>query len=143
MSGRARLIDPVAPLTVLYDGQCPFCRWTVATLRRWDRHGHLRLRPYQETRAQPVLAELVRGRSLGAKLHVVDAAGRVAFGGESVLAISALLPGGAPIARLVGAWPGSAAVLAAGYRAMELIRPVLSRRFNGPMLRERNPAVDR
>ena len=136
--------DPVPPLTVLYDGGCAFCRWVVAHLRRWDRDRNLRIRPYQETRDQPLLADLLHGRSLGRALHVVDGAGRVASGGDSVLAIAAVLPGGNGIARIVAALPFSRMTLALGYRAVEMARPILSGLgFNGPLIRERNPSFDR
>ena len=138
------IADPMPPLTVLYDGHCAFCRWTIGKLRRWDRDRSLRFRPYQATREQPILAELVRGRSLGRALHVVDGAGRMAAAGDAVLAIVALLPAGRSVAALVAAVPPSRAILDVAYRLLERIRGPLASAFalDGPHLHERNPAFD-
>lgn len=139
------IADPMPPLTVLYDLHCPFCRWTAGKLRRWDRDRALQFRPYQATREQPLLADLLRGRSLGHSLHVVDGAGRVAAAGEAVLAITALLPAGRSVARLVAAVPPSRAMVWLAYRVIERTRGPLAAIFglDGAVRRERNPAFDR
>ena len=136
-------MDPKPPLTILYDARCAFCRWVVARLRHWDRKRSLRIRPYQDTREQPMLADLLRGRALGQSLHVVDAAGRVAAGGDAILAIAALLPGGRGVTRLVHGVPLSRAALGLAYRVVAWMRPALSRLgFDGRRIRERSPALD-
>ena len=135
--------EPFAPLTVLFDAECPFCRWTVAHLRRWDRDGNLRIRPYQETNAQPVLADLLEGRALGRAIHVVDGAGRFATGGDAVLAVASLLPGGRTVAQLVAALRGAGLALGIGSGLGERLRPwVAAGGLAGPVIRERNPAFD-
>jgi predicted DCC family thiol-disulfide oxidoreductase YuxK len=138
------IFDPLPPLTVLYDLDCTFCRWTVGNVRRWDRDRALRFRPYQATREQPLLADLVRGRSLGRSLHAVDGAGRVAAAGDAVLAIVALLPRGRSVAALVAAVTPSRALLQLLYRVIERTRGPIAARFglDGPVLRERNPSFD-
>ena len=138
----APIFDPMPPLTVLFDGECPFCRWTAGKLRRWDRERNLRLRPFQSVRQQAVLADLVEGRPLGHSLHVVDGAGRIANGGDGFLAIAALLPGGRPAAELVAAVPPSRIAVAAVYRVIERTRGPLASLLglDGPRLLERNPA---
>jgi predicted DCC family thiol-disulfide oxidoreductase YuxK len=95
----------VPPLRVLYDENCPFCRWTAERLRRWDRHARLRLVAYDRVHDDPALAAAVAGERLGAEVHVVDAAGRIATAGEAMLAVAALLPGGALVVRLIRAIP--------------------------------------
>jgi len=134
---------PVPPLTVLFDVTCPFCRWTAARLRRWDRDGNLRLRPFQDTKAQPALARLLSGRSLGSALHVVDDAGRFATAGDAVLAVTSLLPGGRAVAQMVASVPASRLALGLAYRLVERLRPWLAAAgFDGPVIRERNAAFD-
>jgi predicted DCC family thiol-disulfide oxidoreductase YuxK len=96
---------PAPPLRVLYDENCPFCRWTAVRLRRWDRHARLRLIPYDRVREDPALADAVAGELLGAEVHVVDGAGRIATAGEAMLAVAALLPGGALVVRLIRTIP--------------------------------------
>lgn len=84
-------------LTVLYDGDCAFCSWTVRQLRMMDRHGRLRFLPLQlvaDPRRGGRLATLTKGLPLQARLHVVDAADRVASGGRAMLEILDRLPGG-------------------------------------------------
>jgi predicted DCC family thiol-disulfide oxidoreductase YuxK len=145
--GVAPPLDPldeaVAPLTVLFDGECPFCRWTANRLRRWDRDGSLRLRPLQDVGDQPVLAQLLDGFDLGRSIHAVDSAGRVAAGGEAVLAIVAVLPGGRPVATFVGGVGLWRLVVRFAYRVVDRVRPLLSDLgFDGPLIREGNPLFD-
>lgn len=83
-------------LVVLYDRDCGLCTATARALRRWDRHAALRLVALQDVeRAAPDIAPRVAGAPLAAAMHVVDeATGRVAAGGDGVLAIAGRLPGG-------------------------------------------------
>ena len=37
-----------ARATVLYDGDCGFCKWSLAKLLAWDRRGALRPLPLQD-----------------------------------------------------------------------------------------------
>jgi predicted DCC family thiol-disulfide oxidoreductase YuxK len=130
--------DPEPPLRVLYDGHCPFCRWTAERLRRWDRGRRLRLIPYDTTREHPELAEAVAGERLGDAVHVVDGEGRMTRGGDAMLAVVALLPGGGPVVRLVRASPLARSVVNLGARALDRWRGPLASTFrlDGPRLRE-------
>jgi len=136
------IYEPMAPLSVLYDAECPFCRWTVGNLRRWDRERNLRLRPFQTIGDEPVLADLLAGHSLGRSVHAVDRMGRVAAGGDAFLAIAALLPAGRSVVGLVAAVPISRAAVRVGYRVIGRVRGPLASllSLDGPRLHDRNPA---
>ncbi len=135
------LPDPAAaapPLRVLYDENCPFCRWTAERLRRWDRDKRLRLIPYDRVKEHPRLASAVVGERLGADVHVVDRAGRMATGGEAILAVAALLPRGEPVVRLVRAVPPARAAVDLGATLLNRWRGPLAKalRLDGPRLDE-------
>jgi predicted DCC family thiol-disulfide oxidoreductase YuxK len=137
------LADPLTPLTVLYDDECPFCRWTANRLRRWDRQGLLRLRPLQHVADQPVLAELAAGLDLGRSIHVVDSAGRYAAGGDAFLAIVSVLPAGRSVADFVLTAPLWRGVVRVAYRVVGRVRSGLSDAgFDGPLIVERNRLFD-
>ena len=147
-AGAARPLEPLTdaltPLTVLYDGECAFCRWTAGLLRRWDRERNLRIRPYQATHEQPILADLLAGHALGRAAHVIDSAGRSATAGDAVLAIVALLPGGRRVASIIAAVPPSRLAVGLAYRVIERVRGPIASAFglDGPRLHERNPDFD-
>ncbi len=96
MSGDHRLGRDGLRLTILYDADCGICGLTARTLRRWDRAGRFETLPLQAAaRSQePRLAAAAVGHALADELHVVDLDGRVAAGGDAVLAIVDRLPGG-------------------------------------------------
>jgi predicted DCC family thiol-disulfide oxidoreductase YuxK len=129
---------PDTPLRVLYDEDCPFCRWTAERLRRWDRDANLRLVPYKRVKEDERLTDAVRGERLGVEVHVVDGADRVAVGGEAMLAVAALLPGGDPVVRLVRASPPARAAVNLGARLLNHWRGPLAGllRLDGPRLNE-------
>ena len=86
-----------APLTVLYDLDCGFCRWTVALVLRLDRAGRLRPVGIQSPEGERLLAGMTPEERLAAA-HVVTADGRILSGGAAAPAVAAALPGGAPLA---------------------------------------------
>jgi predicted DCC family thiol-disulfide oxidoreductase YuxK len=77
--------------TVLYDGQCRFCRGQIATLRRFDLTGRLR---YLSLHDPVVAAEFpeLDPEDLGREMHVVDTQGRSYAGAEAVRYLSRRLP---------------------------------------------------
>ena len=86
-----------ARTTVLFDGDCGLCQWTVRQLRRLDRHRRLEFLPLQRAasvEARPDLAAISRRYALIDELHVVTPDGRVAAGGDAALHILDVLPGG-------------------------------------------------
>ena len=109
-SDRVRTLDAAAAagprLVVLYDRDCGVCAFSARRLRRWDRAGRLELLPLQAAAGsgRPELERAARERPLIDALHVVDErTGRVRAGGDAVLSIASVLPGGAlvrPIAAI-------------------------------------------
>ncbi len=94
-----------APLTVLYDEECGFCRYLLAILLRMDRHGRLLPIPIQGFDGQRLLSDLTPRERL-ATAHVVSATGRVYSGGDIAVPIARELPlgvGAAGVAARLGA----------------------------------------
>ena len=75
-------------VTVLYDHDCGFCRWSVGRLLAWDRAGRVRPLAIQSAEGQRLLADLTPEQRL-ASAHAVDAAGRRASGGDALAPIAA------------------------------------------------------
>lgn len=110
-------------VTVLYDHDCGFCRWSVGRLLAWDRARRLRPVAIQSDAGRRLLADLTPEQRL-ASAHAIDAAGRRASGGDALAPIAAVLPGGAPLAALGRRAP---ALARAGYRAVAGRRSLLGR----------------
>jgi predicted DCC family thiol-disulfide oxidoreductase YuxK len=90
--------------TVLYDGDCGFCKVILALLLRWDRTRRLEPVPIQCERGK----ELLRGMTIEERLsswHLIDAGGAIHSAGAGIPAIFAELPGGAPLARVASRFP--------------------------------------
>ena len=105
-------------LTVLYDAECGFCRWSVARLLAADRAARLRPAAIQSGEGEVLLAGMARGSWL-ASAHVVAPGGPVTSGGDAVAAIAAVLPGAAvtaPLARAAAPLSRAAYRLVAGNR---------------------------
>jgi predicted DCC family thiol-disulfide oxidoreductase YuxK len=101
-------------VTVLYDHDCGFCRWSVGRLLAWDSAGRLRPLAIQSAEGRLLLGDLTPEQQL-ATAHAVDAAGRRTSGGDALAPVAAVLPGGAPLAALARRVP---ALARAGYRAV-------------------------
>ena len=101
-------------VTVLYDHDCGFCRWSVGRLLAWDRAGRLRPLAIQSAEGRLLLGDLTAEQRLSTA-HTVDAAGRRTSGGDALAPVAAVLPGGAPLAALARRAP---ALARAGYRAV-------------------------
>ncbi len=104
-------------LVVLYDRDCGVCAFSARRLRRWDRNRRLDLVPLQAaaTSGRAALERAARDRPLADALHVIDErSGRVDAGGDAVLAIAAVLPGGGAI-RPLAAIPPFRWALGVGY----------------------------
>ena len=110
-------------VTVLYDHDCGFCRWSVGRLLAWDRAGRVRPLAIQSAEGQALLGDLTPEQRL-ATAHAVDAAGRRTSGGDALAPVAAVLPGGAPLAALARRAP---ALARAGYRAVAGRRSVFGR----------------
>ena len=101
-------------VTVLYDHDCGFCRWSIGRLLAWDRAGRLRPVAIQSAEGGRLLSDLTPEERL-ATAHAVDGAGRRTSGGDAMAPIAAVLRGGAPLAALGRRAP---ALTRAGYGAV-------------------------
>jgi predicted DCC family thiol-disulfide oxidoreductase YuxK len=110
-------------VTVLYDHDCGFCRWSVGRVLAWDRAGRVRALAIQSAEGQLLLSDLSPEQRL-ATAHAVDAAGRRSSGGDAFAPVAAVLPGGAPLAALGRRAP---ALARAAYRAVAGRRSLLGR----------------
>jgi predicted DCC family thiol-disulfide oxidoreductase YuxK len=79
--------------TLVYDGDCGFCRRSVDLLRRWDRDQRIALVPFQDEAR--VAAFGIRLPALAAAMHLVlpPPDGRVLAGADAVPELLRLLPG--------------------------------------------------
>ncbi len=80
-----------APLLVFYDEECGYCRWSVATLLRFDRDQRLRLIAIQSPRGERLLADVAPEQRL-ASAHLIDADGQLFSGGDAAAPIAAAMP---------------------------------------------------
>jgi predicted DCC family thiol-disulfide oxidoreductase YuxK len=110
-------------VTVLYDRDCGFCRWSMGRLLAWDRAGRVRPLAIQSAEGQRLLADLTPEQRL-ASAHAIDPAGRRTSGGDALASIAAVLPGGAPLSALGRRAPGLART---GYRAVAGRRSLLGK----------------
>jgi predicted DCC family thiol-disulfide oxidoreductase YuxK len=95
-----------APLrhTIVYDGDCGFCRWSLGWVLRWDRRRRLRPLALDAEEAGRLLAE-IEPASRMTSWHLVDAGGRVWSSGAAAPELLRLLPGGRPAAALLAKFP--------------------------------------
>lgn len=77
--------------TVLYDGQCRFCRGQIAMLRRLDLAGRLRFVSLHDSVVMAEFPELAP-EDLAGEMHVIDTGGRARAGAEAVRYLSRRLP---------------------------------------------------
>src|SRR5712692_10027670 len=94
------------PPTLIYDGECGFCRQAVERLRRWDREQRLRYVPFQDESA--VARFGIALPALAAAMHLVSPDGRVYPGADAIPELLRLFPGKrwlAPLFRIPGVLP--------------------------------------
>ena len=77
--------------TLIYDGN--FCRRWIERVRRWDRHGHLEMVPYQVPDLE-VRHPSVSRAECAQRIHLVEANGRVHSGAATGREVLRRLPGG-------------------------------------------------
>jgi predicted DCC family thiol-disulfide oxidoreductase YuxK len=90
--------------TIVYDGDCGFCRWSLGWVLRWDRRRRLRPLALDTEEAGRLLTEIEPARRM-ASWHLVDAGGRVLSAGAAAPELLRLLPGGRPVAALLARFP--------------------------------------
>jgi predicted DCC family thiol-disulfide oxidoreductase YuxK len=109
--------------TLVYDGECAFCRWSLAQLLRRDGDERLRIVALQSPEAAELLPHLTPAQRAAAA-HLVSADGRVYSGAAVAAPLVQLLGGGARIAAVLRVL---AAPSAWGYRLIAANRGLLSR----------------
>ncbi len=95
----------MADATVLYDGDCGFCRWSADKLRAWDRHSRLSFASIQSQEGNELLASLEPDPRLDS-WHLAEPDGRVWSRGAAAPRILRLLPFGRPLAAITEMAPG-------------------------------------
>lgn len=91
---------------ILYDRDCGFCKWSLDQILLWDRRGRLRPVPIQSAEAERLLPELSPEQRL-ASWHLVGPDGAAISAGAAAEPLARLLPGGRPLAYLLGRFPGA------------------------------------
>jgi predicted DCC family thiol-disulfide oxidoreductase YuxK len=109
--------------TVVYDGDCGFCKWLLASLLRWDRAERLRPVALQSKDATELLGDLDTAERM-ASWHLVSPDGKRLSGGAAIAPLLRLLPGGAVAAAPFALLPG---LTDRGYRWVAAHRSQLSR----------------
>jgi predicted DCC family thiol-disulfide oxidoreductase YuxK len=91
-------------ISVLYDPDCRFCRFSMAVLLRWDRGGRLRPVPLFSPEADALLDGMPRERQ-AASWHAADERGDVYSGGTAFAPVLERLPRGRRLAALARRFP--------------------------------------
>ncbi len=86
-------------LIVLYDGECGFCKVSLAVLLSWDRAHRLDPVSIQSARGDELLAGMAQQDRL-ASWHLIDAEGTLYSGGAGIGVIFGALPFSSPAARV-------------------------------------------
>lgn len=94
----------MARATVIYDADCGFCKFSLALLLAWDRHGVLEILALGTPEADRLLADLTPAQR-NASWHLVDGSGRRNSAGAALAPAVVLLSGGRFPAALVARMP--------------------------------------
>ncbi|MEO8456874.1 MAG: DUF393 domain-containing protein [Chloroflexota bacterium] len=76
-----------------YDGDCRFCRASARFIASLDHKESIAMLPFDDPAAEALLASVPPDKR-GESIHVVQTAGWVLSGGDALLELSRLLPGG-------------------------------------------------
>ena len=99
-------------VTLLYDRDCGFCRWSLGKVLAWDRRGRIQPVSLQSRQADELLPGMSDERRMGS-WHLVEADGSVRSAGAGIAPLLRTLPGGSPLAAVAARMPG---VMNRGYR---------------------------
>lgn len=89
---------------LLYDAECPFCRWSTSKILWWDRRGRIRPVALQDPEADRLLPGMDESTKMKS-WHLVTPDGRVRSAGAAAPSLFPLLPGGQPLAALASTFP--------------------------------------
>jgi predicted DCC family thiol-disulfide oxidoreductase YuxK len=90
---------------VLYDRDCGFCRWSLDKILAWDRRRVLRPVAIQSEEGTRRLAAIPPERRLDSWHLASD--GELRSGAAAAPQLFAALPGGRPLAAVLGRFPGA------------------------------------
>jgi predicted DCC family thiol-disulfide oxidoreductase YuxK len=111
---------------LFYDGDCRFCRATARAVAALDRHQSLAMLPLDDPAAEALLASIPPdGR--GESMHVVQPDGWVLSGGDALIELTRVLPGGALLASVAWRNDGLRRLFGRGYQLVADRRGTLSR----------------
>jgi predicted DCC family thiol-disulfide oxidoreductase YuxK len=99
--------------SLIYDGECGFCRRWVQRVQRWDRHGLLETVRYQTADLEERFPGVTR-QACAQRIHLVTADGRVFAGAAAAREVLRRLPGG-PLWALPFRLPGALALADTAY----------------------------
>jgi predicted DCC family thiol-disulfide oxidoreductase YuxK len=94
------------PVTLIYDRDCGFCRWSLGKVLAWDRHHAVRPLALGTHEANRLLAD-VPAAERPRSWHLVDEGGTVHSAGAGFEPLFRLLPGAGPLAALAARMPGA------------------------------------
>jgi predicted DCC family thiol-disulfide oxidoreductase YuxK len=100
---------------LFYDGDCRFCRASARVVAALDGKHSIAILPFDDPAAEPLLAAVPEARR-GGSMHLVQPDGWVLSGGDALIELSRLLPGGEILAS--AAWRNDLLrkAFASGYR---------------------------
>lgn len=110
-------------MTVLYDSDCGFCRWSLSKVLAWDRRRALMPIPLQDPRSDSLLGDMGAERKMGS-WHLVTREGEVRSGGAALPGLLRELPGAGAVAALATRAPR---LSERGYRLIAGNRSALGR----------------
>jgi predicted DCC family thiol-disulfide oxidoreductase YuxK len=116
---------------VLYDCDCGFCKVILAVLLRWDRAHRLAAVSIQSALGERLLGDMPSQDRLKS-WHLIDDTQGVRSGGAAIPVVFAILPRGAPLARVASRFPRTTS------RTYEWVAS--HRAFLGRLLRTRSRA---
>jgi predicted DCC family thiol-disulfide oxidoreductase YuxK len=122
---------PVEHAALLYDRDCPFCRWSAGVLIAWDRDDRLLPIPIQGPEGATLLAELTPQARLDS-FHLVTPDGARYSGGPAFVPLFELLPWGRRLAKLAARFDRAPAK---GYDLVSKYRATLLKLIPGPARR--------
>lgn len=78
---------------LFYDGDCRFCRASARVVAALDRRGSIAMLPFDDPAAEALRAAVPVDRR-GGSMHLVQPDGWVLSGGDALIELSRVLPGG-------------------------------------------------
>jgi len=89
---------------LLYDADCPFCRWSMKKILAWDRGRRIRPVRLQDPEAQQLVGGMDERKKMSS-WHLVTPDGEVHSGGGAASSLFRMLPGGRPLSALASTFP--------------------------------------